>query len=88
MYLGILDGSAGEFEDTEEVYEAVGEVLLGISEKSEDDIRFVKLLLSVDHWTWLVYYIHIDRYLIKEIIFCYLLNVSGTWLQVGLLKPA
>lgn len=61
MYLGILDGSAGEFEDTEEVYEAVGEVLLGISEKSEDDIRFVKLLLSVDHWTWLVYYIHIDR---------------------------
>ncbi|XP_072943679.1 ATP-binding cassette sub-family F member 3 [Epargyreus clarus] len=35
----ILDSSAGEFEDTEEVYEAVGEVLQGISEKSEDDIR-------------------------------------------------
>lgn len=38
--IGILNNSAGEFEDTEEVYEAVGEVLLGISEKSEDDIRF------------------------------------------------
>lgn len=36
----ILDNSAGEFEDTEEVYEAVGEVLQGISEKSEDDIRY------------------------------------------------
>ncbi|KAF9420863.1 hypothetical protein HW555_003049 [Spodoptera exigua] len=35
----ILDSSAGEFEDTEEVYEAVGEVLQGISEKSEKDIR-------------------------------------------------
>lgn len=39
-FLDILDGSAGEFEDTEEVYEAVGEVLQGISEKSEKDIRF------------------------------------------------
>ncbi|RVE40913.1 hypothetical protein evm_014435 [Chilo suppressalis] len=35
----VLEGSAGEFEDTEEVYEAVGEVLQGISEKSEKDIR-------------------------------------------------
>ncbi|XP_047021902.1 ATP-binding cassette sub-family F member 3 [Helicoverpa zea] len=35
----ILDSSAGEFEDTEEVYEAVGEVLQGISQKSEKDIR-------------------------------------------------
>lgn len=40
LFLDILDGSAGEFEDTEEVYEAVGEVLQGISEKSEKDIRF------------------------------------------------
>lgn len=39
IILDILDNSAGEFEDTEEVYEAVGEVLQGISEKSEDDIR-------------------------------------------------
>lgn len=39
LVLDILDNSAGEFEDTEEVYEAVGEVLQGISEKSEDDIR-------------------------------------------------
>lgn len=36
----ILDNSAGEFEDTEEIYEAVGEVLQGISEKSENDIRY------------------------------------------------
>lgn len=35
----ILDNGAGEFEDTEEVFEAVGEVLQGISEKSEKDIR-------------------------------------------------
>ncbi|XP_053625958.1 ATP-binding cassette sub-family F member 3 [Plodia interpunctella] len=35
----ILENSAGEFEDTEEVYEAVGEVLSEISEKSEEDIR-------------------------------------------------
>lgn len=47
LFLDILDNSAGEFEDTEEVYEAVGEVLQGISEKSEDDIRFVKLLFII-----------------------------------------
>ncbi|XP_038215567.1 ATP-binding cassette sub-family F member 3 [Zerene cesonia] len=35
----VLDSSAGEFEDKEEVFEAVGEVLQGVSEKSEDDIR-------------------------------------------------
>ncbi|GBP14120.1 ATP-binding cassette sub-family F member 3 [Eumeta japonica] len=35
----ILDNGADEFEDTEEVYEAIGEVLQGISEKSEKDIR-------------------------------------------------
>lgn len=40
MFSDILDNSAGEFEDTEEVYEAVGEVLQGISEKSEKDIRY------------------------------------------------
>lgn len=40
----ILDGSAGEFEDTDEVYEAVGEVLLGISGKSENDIRYATFL--------------------------------------------
>lgn len=37
----ILDNSAGEFEDTEELYEAIGEILQGISEKSEDDIRYL-----------------------------------------------
>ncbi|KAJ2952605.1 hypothetical protein O0L34_g6928 [Tuta absoluta] len=37
----ILDNSAGEFEDTEEVFEAVGEVLQSISEKSEEDIRSI-----------------------------------------------
>ncbi|XP_045491110.1 ATP-binding cassette sub-family F member 3 [Colias croceus] len=35
----VLDSSAGEFEDKEEVFEAIGEVLQGVSEKSEDDIR-------------------------------------------------
>lgn len=38
-FIDILDNSAGEFEDTEEVFEAVGEILQGISQKSEDDIR-------------------------------------------------
>lgn len=37
----ILDNSAGEFEDTEELYEAIGEILQGISEKSEEDIRYL-----------------------------------------------
>lgn len=40
-FTDILDNSAEEFEDTEEVYEAVGEVLQGISEKTEDDIRLI-----------------------------------------------
>jgi hypothetical protein len=48
ILLDILDGSAGEFEDTEEVYEAVGEVLQGISEKSEDDIRSVVNILKLN----------------------------------------
>lgn len=39
--LDVLESSAGEFEDTDEVYEAVGEVLTGVSEKSEKDIRSV-----------------------------------------------
>lgn len=40
MYIGILaDGE--DFENGNEVYEAIGAVLHEMSEKSEDDIRFV-----------------------------------------------
>lgn len=46
----ILDSSAGEFEDTEEVYEAVGEVLQGISEKSEKDIRFIHIAIILHNY--------------------------------------
>lgn len=39
--LGILDGDT-EFENSEEIYEAIGHILHEIaSEKSEDDIKFV-----------------------------------------------
>lgn len=42
MYLlvGVLENGAEDFEDSEEVYEAVGEVLQEISsDKTEEDIR-------------------------------------------------
>lgn len=41
----MLQNGADDFEDSEEVYEAVGEVLQEIaSDKSEEDIKFVALL--------------------------------------------
>ena len=40
IVLGVLENGAEDFQDGEEVYEAIGEVLQEISnEKSEDDIR-------------------------------------------------
>lgn len=41
MYIqGVLENGADEFEDSEEIYEAVGEVLQEASEdKTEEDIR-------------------------------------------------
>lgn len=39
-FTGILKNGADDFEDSEEVYEAIGEVLHEISEdKTEDEIR-------------------------------------------------
>lgn len=40
MLLDVLENGADDFENSEEVYEAVGEVLQEIScDKSEDEIR-------------------------------------------------
>lgn len=39
-FLGVLENGADDFEDSEEVYEAIGEVLHEISDdKTEEDIR-------------------------------------------------
>lgn len=40
VFSGVLKNGADEFEDSEEIYEAVGEVLQEVSsDKSETDIR-------------------------------------------------
>lgn len=45
IILGVLENGAEDFQDGEEVYEAIGEVLQEISnEKSEDDIRYVQFI--------------------------------------------
>uniref|UniRef100_A0A6M2DKN6 ATP-binding cassette sub-family F member 3 n=1 Tax=Xenopsylla cheopis TaxID=163159 RepID=A0A6M2DKN6_XENCH len=46
---GVLENGAEDFEDSDEIYEAIGEVLHEISEKTEDDIRNIceKLLLMM-----------------------------------------
>lgn len=40
LFLGVLENGADDFEDSDEIYEAIGEVLHEISEKTEDDIRY------------------------------------------------
>lgn len=47
----VLDNGAGEFEDAEEVYEAIGEVLEGISEKSEEDVKSVTFFVPRHTYT-------------------------------------
>lgn len=40
FFAGVLQNGADDFEDSEEVYEAIGEVLQEVSnDKTEDDIR-------------------------------------------------
>lgn len=42
MYLGVLTSSADDFEDSGEIFDAVGEVLQEVAnDKSEDDIKDV-----------------------------------------------
>lgn len=36
---GILDSSKDDFEDAEEVYEAIGEVLHEVEQRSENEVR-------------------------------------------------
>lgn len=38
-FLGILDSSKDDFEDADEVYEAIGEVLHEVEQKSENEVR-------------------------------------------------
>lgn len=39
IVLGILSSSKDDFEDADEVYEAIGEVLHEVEEKSENEVR-------------------------------------------------
>lgn len=48
--VGILDSSKDDFEDADEVYEAIGEVLHEVEQKSENEVRSVylnKILLLI-----------------------------------------
>ena len=40
---GILDSSKDDFEDGNEVYEAIGEILHEVAEKSENELRYFYL---------------------------------------------
>lgn len=39
MVLGVLENGIEDFNDSEDIYEAIGEVLQEIANKSESDIR-------------------------------------------------
>lgn len=41
---GILDSSRDDFEDGDEVYEAIGEVLHEVADKPEKEVRSVKII--------------------------------------------
>lgn len=43
MYEGILDSSKDDFEDGDEVYEAIGEVLHEVTDKPEIEVRSVNM---------------------------------------------
>lgn len=47
---GILDSSKDDFEDGDEVYEAIGEVLHEVAEKPENEVRSVNVFA---HWHFL-----------------------------------
>lgn len=92
MVLDILDNSAGEFEDTEEVYEAVGEVLQGISEKSEDDIRwlgnFKAIILKLMKEDHLSFSINLRKaiYNVNNILFIIGIYVNNYYICCNLIK--
>lgn len=44
---GILDSSKDDFEDGDEVYEAIGEVLHEVAEKPENEVRSVNVFTLV-----------------------------------------
>lgn len=61
--IGILDSSKDDFEDGDEVYEAIGEVLHEVEEKPENEVR------SVNVFTLVIFY-HLKRYWYRS-IHCY-----------------
>lgn len=47
MCEGILDSSKDDFEDGDEVYEAIGQVLHEVADKSENEVRSVNMFAFV-----------------------------------------
>jgi len=47
VYQGILDSSKDDFEDGDEVYEAIGQVLHEVADKSENEVRSVNMFAFV-----------------------------------------
>lgn len=47
--VGILDSSKDDFEDGDEIYEAIGEVLHEVADKSENEVRSVKLVFTLTY---------------------------------------
>jgi len=48
-HVGILDSSKDDFEDGDEVYEAIGQVLHEVADKSENEVRSVNVLAFVSN---------------------------------------
>lgn len=46
-HAGILDSSKDDFEDGDEVYEAIGQVLHEVADKSENEVRSVNVFAFV-----------------------------------------
>lgn len=48
LHAGILDSSKDDFEDGDEVYEAIGQVLHEVADKSENEVRSVNVFALVN----------------------------------------
>lgn len=61
---GILDSSKDDFEDGDEVYEAIGEVLHEVAEKPENEVR------SVNVFALITFYNVVNYPLLLSFILC------------------
>lgn len=62
-----MDSSKDDFEDGNEVYEAIGEVLMEVGERGEDEVRWVVGLEKAEEMKLAKDFAHLSRQLQKNV---------------------